>query len=627
MKQAKTTGMQMLFVVIGYASVGLARNPQVDHVIHISVDGLRGSVIEQMGPANLPNFYRVRAEGAYTDNARTLFENTVTMPNHIAMLTGRPRDGSNGHHVVRNSDPGDGGSFVPGAVDITSSPGEFVRGNGALRIDNGSGGNYVHVNGNVVIGSAGARTSTVMGWYRYEDIDGDRSDPRNFVWETGPSDWTLSFGIRDSGGQKRAQWFTKDPSTGGNAASLPVVDDGQWHHAAVVIDEANDRLSYYHDGQIVDDVVIPGLNLADGSGAAQFFIGSHRAGDGTRNWDGFIDDMAVVNGLLGPNQIEGIYDGSLSVPQAAGTDLVAHWTFDSDLSSVVNNDLYQGRAVLDIGGGATVHSDSARAGGEPYVPSVFDVVHDRGGKTSFYAGWNGFNFIQNSWDDDSGAPDAVGIDNGTGKIDTYSLTTSDNIAAQNSELIDELTSDPSHYSLVHWHETDSRGHGSGWTSSQYRDAVRRVDTELGRLIDLINSDPVLSGNTAIVLTSDHGGSGTGHGDTTNRETFTVPFYVWIAGERIGADLYSLNETTRLDPVELSPDYSIDLQPIRNGDSGNLVLDLLGLPPIPGSTFNASHDLALVVPEPYNSRFLIFAISLVFGFWRIRKSHHCVRFDR
>lgn len=573
----------------------LAANPRVDYVIHISVDGLRGSVIEELGPANLPNFYQLRAEGVTTDNARTLYENTVTLPNHVTVITGRPRDGANGHHVIRNSDPGSGGPFVPGGVDITTAAGEFVRGTGALRIDDGSGANYVHVNGNVVVGTSGSITSTVMSWYRYTDIDSDGSDIRNFLWETGPADYTLSFGIRsDTGdGNKHAQWFTKDPSTGGNAAGLPIVSDGQWHHAAVVIDESNQSLRYYHDGVQVDQATIPGLSLVAGNGSKEFFIGNHRSGDGSRNWDGFIDDMAVINGLASAGEIAAIYHGTQTVSQVAGANLVAHWTFDSNLTSAVNNNLYEGAAIVATSSGATVHSDCAAAGGDPYVHSVFDVVHDHGKSTALYAGWNGFNFLDTSWDEDSGTPDTSGADDGPDKIDTYHLVTNDNINAQNTAFMNDMTSDPYTYALMHWHLTDAVGHSYGWESQEYKNAVQAVDAELGRLIEFIKNDPELAGSTAVLLTADHGGYGTGHGDITNPEIYTIPFYVWLAGEQIGEDLYALNSLTRKDPGNGRPDYTDPYQPIRHGDATNLALDLLGLGPIPGSSMNALQDLSIV----------------------------------
>lgn len=590
-----------------------AANPRVEHVIHISVDGLRGGVIEELGPTRLPNLYRVRAQGAYTDNARTLFENTVTMPNHISMITGRPRDGQHGHNVTRNSDPTSGVRFVPGAVEISNQPGEFVRGSGALRIDDGSGPNYVRVNEDVLAGTPGSITSTVMGWYRYEDVDGDGSDTRNFMWESGPSDWPLSFAVRNDTGdnQKHAQWFTKNPSVGGSAASLPAVQPGEWHHAAVVIDEASENLKYYHDGVLVDEVTVRGLSLPVGAGTSNFFIGNHRAGDGSRNWDGFIDDLAVVNGLVTGTQIESIVAGSQSVPQVAGNNLVAHWTFDSDFSSGVNNVAYQGRPVVATAEGPTVHFDSSVAGGDEYVPSVFDAVHDRGLRTGFYAGWNGFNFIDASWNEASGAPDNVGEDNGTDKIDQYRLSTRDHIPTQTTEFLADMADDPHNYSLLHWHATDSRGHSSGWRSPAYLRAVEDVDAELGRLMEFVAADPNLAENTAIILTSDHGGLGTSHGNVADPSTFTVPFYVWVDGQEIGQELYTLNLATRSDPGSGRPDYDAPLQPIRNGDVANLALDLLGLGPLSGSTMNARQDLSIIatVPEPMSC--VLWAIGALF----------------
>ena len=335
----------LVFTIQSVVTPTRAADFEVDHVIHITVDGLRGSVIPLLGPSDLPNFHRIQNEGAYTNNARTLRENTVTMPNHISALTGRPRDGVDGHGVTRNSDPG----------------------------------------------------------------------------------------------------------------------------------------------------------------------------------------ISII----------------------------------------------------------TVHTDKGS-----YVHSTFDVVHDNGGSTAFYAGWNGFNYINNSWDEVRGGPDLIGPDNGRDKIDTFNLRTNDDIAAQMTDVINDLSTDPYDYTFVHLHRTDSAGHGNGWDSTVYQDAVRNTDTQIGRLMNFIDSDPTLAGNTAIVLTSDHGGQGTGHGNINDLDTFRIPVYTWISGEQIGQELYSANSGVRADPGDLPPEYSAPLQPIRNGDTGNLALDLLGLGAVPGSTINSQQDLRL-----------------------------------
>ena len=166
-----------------------------------------------------------------------------------------------------------------------------------------------------------------------------------------------------------------------------------------------------------------------------------------------------------------------------------------------------------------------------------------------------------------------------------------------SGYLQAMNENPFHFTLFHFSGPDVIGHASGWGSDAYKAALEAVDVDLGRIFNLVESNEALKGKTVIVLTSDHGGGGGNlfsHGLSNYPENFTIPFYTWGAGIST-ADLYSLNLASRTKPLAGSrPMFGVDSSsmPIRNGGLGNLALDLLKLPPIPGSWINHQQDFSL-----------------------------------
>ena len=240
-----------------------------------------------------------------------------------------------------------------------------------------------------------------------------------------------------------------------------------------------------------------------------------------------------------------------------------------------------------------------------YIPSVFDVVHDAGGTTALFGSKDKFVLFDQSYDETNGAlprgtvspklPNASVGDTrlrGRDKIETFYA--GDDGPPKFSETLNErfvaeMLGHHFNYAFVHYRDPDSVGHALRWGSSTYRWSVGSVDGYLGAVFQLVETDRQLKGKTAIVLTSDHGGSAFAHGNPTLKENYTVPVFVWGAGVSHG-DLYEMNRKTRVDPGEERTDYGAEHQPIRNGDTGNLALSLLGLGPIPTSVINAKQDL-------------------------------------
>lgn len=236
--------------------------------------------------------------------------------------------------------------------------------------------------------------------------------------------------------------------------------------------------------------------------------------------------------------------------------------------------------------GRTVHDEAGR-----YVPSVFDVVHDNGGRTAAFVGKTKFNVHDRSWDEIHGAVDTTGDDDGRDKIDHFARAIPETTA---DLLLDELAnSDDLEFAFFHIRYPDRAGHDFGWSSPDYLDAVSISDGILGQILDAIDQDPSLNTTTSVIVVSDHGGPAgeDTHADPTLVENYTIPFVVWGPTVTPGSDLYALNPGRRADPADQRV-WLVGTQPIRGHEVANLALDFLGYPSVPGSVFNAAQDLAV-----------------------------------
>jgi hypothetical protein len=194
-----------------------------------------------------------------------------------------------------------------GNVSITGVPGEFKVGAGGLKIDSTTtGAHNVHISNPVAV-AADSPIITITAWYNYTDISGNGSDARNFVWESNPN-YSVSFALNTASGVKDAEWFyLTQPSTSISDNSGPVVAPGTWNHVAMVWNPETQRIKFYHNGELRDYRSFPaGALLVDMAG---LYIGDYRSGNGDRNFDGYIDDMAVLDHEPSPEAIAGLASG------------------------------------------------------------------------------------------------------------------------------------------------------------------------------------------------------------------------------------------------------------------------------------------------------------------------------
>ena len=107
--------------------------------------------------------------------------------------------------------------------------------------------------------------------------------------------------------------------------------------------------------------------------------------------------------------------------------------------------------------------------------------------------------------------------------------------------------------FVHLSDVDAAGHRAGWMTPEYGRAVLTADGAINELLDLAQQ-AYGAGRFSLIVTSDHGGHGKGHGSKDPRDV-TIPWIAWGQGVRPGV---------------------LDQQPVHTMDTAATVLWLLGL---------------------------------------------------
>lgn len=208
------------------------------------------------------------------------------------------------------------------------------------------------------------------------------------------------------------------------------------------------------------------------------------------------------------------------------------------------------------------------------IDSLFSVVDEAGGSSAMFVQKSKFKLWNRSWPK---AVDRVRVETNSKKLVR--------------SVRKDMRKRDRDVRFLHLWSPDAAGHDHGFMGKRYLAAVRRTDTRLGRVMKTVKGHPNVKGRIAVILTSDHGGRGKGHGDTDEWANYRIPFIVRGPGVARNADLYDLSDAIA-DPGRDQPSYDVEKQPVRNGAAANVALGLLGLDPVPGSEFNARGEIRL-----------------------------------
>eukprot|EP00762_Andalucia_godoyi_P000187 ANDGO_02420.mRNA.1 hypothetical protein len=162
---------------------------------------------------------------------------------------------------------------------------------------------------------------------------------------------------------------------------------------------------------------------------------------------------------------------------------------------------------------------------------------------------------------------------------------------------------PGYLTFVHFDELDATGHDDDWFSDSFNRYVQVIDGYVGQLVDVFNRSMNAANKTGVViLTSDHGGTGTNHDDPTSTRVLNVPYVMWSNN----ASLFPRNFTLA-EPIVYNQDaYSTILRlfGLYDDDVDRFVYTSRPLDSaiLPLQNLNATHANYTRIYELYNLKF-------------------------
>lgn len=93
-------------------------------------------------------------------------------------------------------------------------------------------------------------------------------------------------------------------------------------------------------------------------------------------------------------------------------------------------------------------------------------------------------------------------------IDKDLHTNSDSLTL--AKATEYIETDRPNLLFLHFDNVDGAGHGIGWGTDEYREAVEKMDERIGAILESVKKAGI-EDKTVILTTADHGGSGQNHG--------------------------------------------------------------------------------------------------------------------